>query len=115
MFGLSGWQAKLGEYLIVIAVCFGLAYYIYDAGYSQCEKDNIVKMAKAKQEQQDKYDALAKKLEDTKAERIVQTNTITKIVPQIVEREIYKNVCIDSEGMNVINKAIKGEAYEASK
>jgi hypothetical protein len=72
-------------------------------------------MAKAKQEQQDKYDALAKKLEDTKAERIVQTNTITKIVPQIVEREVYKNICIDSEGMNVINKAIKGEAYEASK
>lgn len=115
MFNLIGWQAKLAEYLIVIAVVFGAFFYTWHKGYEQCEQDNIVSVAKAKQEQQNRYDILAKKLEDTKAERIVQTNTITKIIPQIVEREIYKNVCVDSQGLDVINKALKGESYELPK
>lgn len=115
MFGLSGIGTKLAEYLIVIAVLFGAFFYTWHKGYEQCEQDSIVAQAKAKKEQQDRYDMLAAKLETTKAERIVQTNTITKIVPQIVEREIYKNVCVDAQGVDVINKALKGESYELPK
>ena len=109
MFNLIGWQAKAAEYLIVIALVFGAFFYVWHKGYEQCELDNIVAVAKAKQEQQDRYDVLAKKLEDTKAERIVQTNTITKIVDKIVERPIYSEKCVDEDGVNVINKAINGQ------
>lgn len=116
MFGLTAtWQIKLAEYLIVIAVVFGAAWYVYNKGFDACNQQWIVKQAQINKEQQDKYNAVATKLENTKAERIVQTNTITKIVPQIVERDVYHNVCIDSQGMDVINKALKGEAYEAPK
>lgn len=116
MFGLtSTWQIKLAEYLIVIAIVFGAFYYVYEKGYSACETADEIKQAKADKAQQEKYNLIATKLENTKAERIVQTNTITKIVPQIVERTVYQTTCIDSQGMGVANKALKGEAYELPK
>lgn len=115
MFGLTGIQVKIGEYLIVIAAVFGIMFYVYNKGYDSADQKWQVAQAQANTEAQTKYNAVATKLENTKAERIVQTNTITKIVPQIVEREIYKNVCIDSLGMDVINKALRGEAYETPK
>lgn len=116
MFGLTTtWQIKIAEYVIVIAVVFGAAWWVYDKGYDACDKEWIVKEVKATQEAQKKYDDVAAKLESTKAERIVQTNTITKIVPQIVEHEVYKNVCLDQQGLDVINKALKGESYEIPK
>lgn len=116
MFGLTAtWQIKLAEYLIVIAVVFGVFYGVYEKGFNACDAQWTVKQAQANVEAQTKYNAVAKKLENTKAERIVQTNTITKIIPQIVERTVYQTTCIDSQGLDIANKALKGEAYETPK
>lgn len=116
MFGVTNPLAiKALEYLIVIVVVFGAFYYVYQRGFDACDAEWALKQNKANAELQAKYDALSNKYEDKKAERIVQTNTITKIVPQIVEREVYKNVCIDEQGRDVINKALKGESYETPK
>jgi hypothetical protein len=116
MFGITNpLFIKLAEYLLVIALVCGAFYYVYEKGFNACDAQWIVKRAQANAEAQTKYNAVATKLENTKAERIVQTNTITKIVPQIVEREVYKNICVDSQGVDVINKALKGEAYELPK
>ena len=116
MFGLTNpLIIKLAEHLIVIALVFGAAWYVYDKGFNACDAQWTVKQAQANAEAQTKYNAVATKLENTKAERVIQTNTITKIVPQIVERGVYKNICVDSQGVDVINKALKGEAYELPK
>jgi hypothetical protein len=115
MFNLVGIQAKIAEWLIVIAVVAGAAWFTYNAGYNSADDAWKVAQATSNQKAQARYEEVATKLENTKAERIIQTNTITKIVPQIVEREIYKNVCIDEQGLAVANKALKGEAYEAPK
>lgn len=111
MFGLVGIQAKIAEWLIVLAAVGVAMWFVYKAGYTSADDEWKIKQATADKIAQDKYNAVATKLESTKAERIVQTNTITKIIPQIVEREIYKNVCLDSQGMDVINKALSGDSY----
>lgn len=115
MFGLIGIQAKIAEWLIVIAVVCGAGWFVYNAGYSAADDAWKIAQATSNKNAQDRYNVIATKLENTKAERIVQTNTITKIVPQIVEREVYKNVCIDEQGKDVANKALRGESYEAPK
>lgn len=116
MFGITNPLAiKALEYLIVIAVVFGAFYYVYQRGFDACDAEWTSKQNKANAELQAKYDALSSKYEDKKAERIVQTNTITKIVPQIVERTVYQTQCIDSQGLEIANKAIRGESYEAAK
>ena len=112
MFGLLGWQAKLGEYLIVIAVFFGIGYYVYDSGYKQCTEDMIAKQAKADKIQQDKYNTIAQELEDTKKNREDNVRTITKTVSKIIEKPVYTNNCLDNSGLSIANQAISGRKIE---
>ena len=35
-----------------------------------------------------------------------RVKTVEKLVPQIVEREVYKNVCMDEDGLKVFNTYI---------
>lgn len=116
MFGITNpFAIKIAGYLIVAAIVFGAFYYVWHKGFDACDAEWTNKQNKANAELQAKYDKLSTKYENTKAERIVQTNTITKIVPQIVERTIYQTQCIDQQGLAVANKAIRGESYEITK
>ena len=35
-----------------------------------------------------------------------RVKTVEKLVPQIVEREVYKNICMDEDGLKVFNTYI---------
>ena len=39
----------------------------------------------------------------------VRVVTATKVVEKIVEKPVYRNVCLDAEGVDYINKIISGE------
>jgi hypothetical protein len=109
-----GWQAKLAEYLIVIAVCLGISYFIWNKGYEACEDKHKIEQAVADKKQQDKYNLVAQELEETKKNREENVRTITKTVAKIVTRDIYRNVeCLDADGMSVANQAISGRKIES--
>lgn len=109
MFGLTAtWQIKIAEYLVVFAVLFGIAYYIYDKGYNAADQKWQVAQAQANAAAQAKYNLVAQQLEVAKADRIVQTQYITKTVTKLVDRPVYQNICLDQDGMDVINKALSG-------
>ena len=40
----------------------------------------------------------------------VKVVTATKVVEKIVEKPIYRNVCLDEEGVDYINKIVSGAA-----
>ena len=109
MFGLVGWQVKAGEWLIVLAVMSGVAYYIYEKGYNEYKLENIAAQAVADKKQQDKYNLVAQQLEDQKNVRVEDAKTITKVVQKIVTRDVYSNVCLDSDGLSVINASLEGK------
>lgn len=112
MFGLTAtWQIKLAEYLIVIAVVFGAALWVYDKGYSQCEQDKAVAQARADKVQQEKYDKVAAQYEDLKNTRQQNVNTITHEITRITEKPIYNVSCIDDSGRMLINDALAGRKY----
>ena len=35
-----------------------------------------------------------------------RVKTVEKLVPQVIEREVYKNVCMDDEGVKIFNTYI---------
>ena len=40
----------------------------------------------------------------------VKVITATKVVEKIIEKPVYRNVCLDEEGVDYINKIVSGAA-----
>ena len=62
-------------------------------------KEEAIKKAKEQRAQSEQY-------QDQKAEREENERIRYVRVQKIVERPVYRNVCIDSDGVSVINAAI---------
>ena len=65
---------------------------------------------KAREEEAAKSAAAAKKLEGTRVKQKVVYRTITQYVDKIVDRPVYRNVCLDADGLRCLGAAIKGES-----
>ena len=113
MFNLIGCRAKACEYLIVIAVCLGISYLIWNKGYEACEDKHKIEQAVADKKQQDKFNLVAQELEDSKKNREENVRTITKTVAKIVDRPVYVNNCLESDGLLIANQAISGRKIES--
>lgn len=100
--------------LILIAVCFvlivGAWQYDHAAQYKRGResmaaeisgrlKDSAIEKAKSDQIISEKYQADKAAREEKERVRYVQ-------VPKLIERVVYRNVCVDSDGVSVINAAI---------
>ena len=57
--------------------------------------------------QQSTINQLSSDYENEKAKYKVKVETVTKFVDKIVERDVYRNVCSDDDGMQSINSLIK--------
>lgn len=110
MFGLTGWQAKIAEWLIVIAVLVGVFYGVYHKGGEDARSEIAAEQAKADKAQQDKYNLVSQKYEDLKNTRQQNVNTITKEITHIIDKPIYNVQCIDDSGRMLINDALAGRA-----
>lgn len=100
--------------LILIAVCLvlivGAWQYDHAAQYKRGResmaaeisgrlKDEAIKKAEEERESSAVYQAGKAVREEKERIRYVQ-------VPKLVERVVYRNVCVDSDGVSVINAAI---------
>ena len=62
---------------------------------------------KALAQQQSTINQLSSDYETEKAKYKVKVETVTKFVDKIVERDVYRNVCSDDDGLQSINSLIK--------
>ena len=104
---------KYWRYLAVIAFLIGILFWrnadvkqAYQKGrddmaleISNRLKEEAIKKAQEQRAQSEKY-------QDQKAEREEKERIRYVEVQKIVERPVYRNVCIDSDGVSVINAAI---------
>ncbi len=102
------WQAKLAAALLFLAGLFFAYDYVGDRAVAQYKTEQALVQAEADRKQQAKYNLVAQELEEEKLKRRENARVITKQVQKIVTRDIYRNVCIDNDGMLVINKALSG-------
>lgn len=61
---------------------------------TQAAHDNVASAALANQEEKTR----------------VVTQTITRTVNKIVDRPVYRNVCLDPDGLRAVNSALAGQA-----
>lgn len=103
----------LTGYVVAAVVGAVLIGFVYVKGYRsgsaavKLEWEEASRIQRAKEEQQIKAAAAA--LEAERAKRKVVYRTITKTVDKIVERPVYRQQCMDDDGLRCVNAALRGE------
>jgi methylthioribose-1-phosphate isomerase len=101
---------------IAAAVAFALGA---GSGYKLTADHYAAKEAKAQQEAAEAYqakteelNAVSAELEKARHERKTVYRTITQQVERIVTRDVYRNQCVDSDGVSIINAALAGKPVD---
>ena len=83
-----------------------LAAVAYGAGYYYGSKDE--REVKVINEVVEKV--VIETIYEDRIKYVDRVKTIEKLVPQVIEREVYKNICMDDDGVKIFNTYIG--AYE---
>lgn len=96
-------------FLIALATANHYSGKLKDAD-AKC-KAQIAKIEQEQQkaliEQQNKANEVSASYEEERAEQQVRTQVVYKTVEKIVTKPVYRNVCIDADGLHEINSLIK--------
>lgn len=114
IFGLNPW-ALLGSVLAGIALLTG-AYLKGDADAANRYQVKIDAMQKAATEKAQKIrddltaqaNAAVATLESQNAQAKIVYRTIVQSVDKVVDRPVYRNVCLDDDGLRLVNAALGG-------
>ena len=82
---------------------------VKQSGYDQCQLETRKATAKALAEDQARAAAASKNLTVDRAKTKVKIQTRTITVEKILEKPIYRNVCLDPAGLSCVNAAIAGK------
>ena len=82
------------QILLTVAV-FGVGYYYGSRGEREVKVINEVVEK-----------VVLETIYEDRIKYVDRVKTVEKLVPQIVEREVYKNVCMDEDGLKVFNTYI---------
>jgi hypothetical protein len=100
---------RLGIVIGVLVALIGTFFYGQHVGFQRCEAKHLKADAVA-QAQREKQIGQAQANDTKAAEANVQRETlvreITREVPKIIDRPIYRNVCIDADGVRLISRAV---------
>ena len=86
---------ELASQGLLAAAVFGAGYYYGSRG------DREVKVINEVVEK-----VVLETIYEDRIKYVDRVKTVEKLVPQIVEREVYKNVCMDEDGLKVFNTYI---------
>ena len=93
---------------IGLAAGAGAAYKItsdhYDAAAARAQQE----AAAAYQARTVELNAIAAQLEQSRHERKIVYRSIARDVEKVVTRDVYRNVCLDADGVRIVNDALAG-------
>ena len=82
------------QVLLVVAV-FGVGYYYGSRGEQEVKVINEVVEK-----------VVLETIYEDRIKYVDRVKTVEKLVPQIVEREVYKDICMDEDGLKIFNTYI---------
>ena len=91
-----------------LAAGFGAGWQVQDWRHGAAQTDQLQEQAQAVQQAASQVDAAASSNEAEKERIRVQFQTITRTVEKIVERPVYRDVCLDDDGLRALRAAIGG-------
>ena len=98
--------------LTIIAVAlagvlaFGSAWKIQDWRFDAKEKERLEQVQEAKQMREKQISAASANYEKKKEVTRVKYVKVIEEVEKIVDRPVYKNICLDEDGIKLINEGI---------
>lgn len=96
-------------------MAFGAAWKLQDWRHDAAELARVEREGEVRRQQARGADAAAVRHEEFKEVERVVYQTITETVDRIVERPVYRNVCLDDDGLRALNSAVRGAAGDSSK
>lgn len=100
---------RLGLALAVLLAVVGAFFYGQSVGKARCQASYAAASEKARKRREG---AVAQaQQQDTAAataniERQTIVREITREVPRIVDRPVYRNICVDADGVRLIERAV---------
>lgn len=91
---------------VAALLAFGSAWKVQDWRFDAREKERLELAQEAQKMRQKATVQASVKYEKKKEETRVKYVTVVETIEKIVERPIYKNTCIDEDGLKVINEGI---------
>lgn len=104
---------KFWRELLIAVLAFLMLILLMVGNHNASKMQDYQKQIKSQQATIAQYEQAQKagaEYEQQKAQREVETQVIYQTVEKIVERPVYRNVCIDADGVSNINKAIANTA-----
>lgn len=117
MFGLNPYAlaAKAGALLAALFVGIWIGHKVTSDAW-KADQLAIEQAAVDKYKATAEADAKAAAALETKKEAInVQYRTITRTVEKLVDRPVYRNVCLDDDGLRAVNEALRGPPADPGK
>lgn len=100
---------KLIAAAVLVVAILGSYWATYSAGKRHEKMAQVVALAEANEIASKNYDTLFELYLAEQNKKKTVTKVIREEVEKIVEKPIYKVICIDEEGMNKANEAIMGK------
>lgn len=101
---------RIGSAVGALLLLVGTFFYGRHVGYAECDNAHL-KAAAAAQEKREKQIGQAQAADAKSAEADVARQTIvreiTREVPKVIDRPVYRNVCIDADGVRLIGRAVE--------
>jgi len=102
-------QLKIMAAIILAGLLFLGYNYIGARAVNIYKAEQLVLQLKVNKEKQDKYDVLAEKYEGILNSRKVKVEYVDRVVTKVIEKPVYQNVCFEQEGLEAVNKALRGD------
>lgn len=93
--------------ILGLAIGFGGGWQVQDWRFSKQELQRIEDEKKIIKKDDTGTKAAATGLEADKGKIEIRYRTITKTVTKFIDRPIYKNICLDQDGIDAINGVVK--------
>ena len=91
-----------------LAAGFGAGWQVQAWRYTAAQVDQVAEQAQAVQQAASQADAAASGHEAAKERIRVEFQTVYRDVERVVEKPVYRDVCLDDDGMRVLSAAIAG-------
>lgn len=85
-----------------------------EASYKDAQLDAMVIMAEKREEAEAKNQTLSAELEKSRNEKRIVYRNVTQQVDRIIDRPVYRNECLDPDGLRAVNTALAGKAEAPS-
>lgn len=108
---IPGLYTYVATALVALALGFGSGWKTQGWRWDASEKQRIEQEAKERQKQLDRANKSSGAFEAKRTANEVKYRTVTITLKEIVDRPVYRNICLDDDGLRIFNDQISASTH----